>query len=143
MENECDKGVIVSRISNTKSIVAAITTLIICCALFFYLPQFISDNQYIRQVKGGHPSEYPNITYESAFEKFYGSPTWGYMIGNDGSNIVTFTGECQYNGKPATIQLRFKLNSDNTFYLVGGKINGTEQNLFALSTLNSTPFEKY
>lgn len=143
MSNEYDKVVITSRLSNTKSIIAAIATLVICCVLFFYLPQFISDNQYVRQVKGGHPNTYPSITYEDAFGKFYGSPNWKYVKGNNGSNIVSFTGECQYDGKPANVELRFQLNSDNTFNLIGGSINGVEQNLLVLSVLNSTPFEEY
>lgn len=143
MSNEYDKVIITSRMSNTKSLISAITTLVICCALFFVLPLFISDNQYVRQVKGGHPNAYPNISYEEAFGLFYGSPSWSYMKGSNGSNIVTFAGQCQYEGKPANIILRFQLNSDNTFNLVSGSINGIEQNLLVLSTLNSMPFIEY
>lgn len=143
MGNDYNKVIITSRLSNTKSVIAAITTLVICCALFFFLPQFIGDNQYVRQVKGGCPSTYPSITYEDAFGQFYGSPRWGYVKGNNGSDIVTFTGNCQYDGKPASVELRFQLNSDNTFNLIGGSINGVEQNILVLAMLNSTPFEEY
>ncbi len=143
MSRNGEKIEITTRMTATKSVVSALTTLVICVILFFMLQNTFAGNRYIAQVKGGHPYAYPNISYEDAFGKFYASPGWSYLKGNDGSNIVVFSGRCQYDGKPADVKLRFQLNPDNTFSLVGGSVNGVEYNLFLLSELNTKPFEEY
>ena len=142
-ERNYNRVEITSRLSPSNSFLSTATVLIICVLLYFFLPQFIDDNQYVRSVKGGHPQMYPNITLEEAFNDFFGSPHWKSQKGTDGSNIVIFTGKCSYDGKQANVELRYKLNSDGTFDIAGGSINGQEQNLLVIAALHATPFEEY
>ena len=138
-----DDKIIISRLSPSKSIAGALTTLLICICLFFYLPQIMGGSKYIESVKKGHPNLYPSISFEDAFNKFYSNPKWGYYKSTTGNNIVTFSGKCNYDNKPVTIEMRYVLNSDNTFQLAGGTLNGEEQNLLFLTQFMSNPFISY
>lgn len=129
-----------SRLSTTKSVTSAVTALVICVGLFLWLGSL--GLNIVRQVKTGHPYDYPNTTYEEAFSAFFSNPKWENASSGD-LKIVRFSGECTYNGKPAKVVLDFQLNNDNTFRLYGGTINGATANIFQLAQLNDTPFQEY
>lgn len=130
-----------SRWSAKKSLLTALVTLAVCCALYMVLPQVIGGDRYVRQVKGGHPNDYPKISYSDAFESFYSFPEWRYAK-TDGMDIVIFTGQCTLNGNPVNVELRYQLK-DNYFRLVGGKIDGQEQSLARMLQFDQTPFTDY
>ena len=130
-----------SRWSAKKSLISALVTLAVCCLLFLLLPQFIGGDRYVRQVKGGHPYNYPRVSYAEAFESFYTVPEWRYSK-TDGKDIITFTGQCNYFGSLAAIELRYQIK-DNSFFLVGGKIDNQEQPLYLMQQLDLTPFIEY
>ena len=116
-------------------------TLAVCCVLFLALPQIIGGDRYVRQVKGGHPNNYPNISYAEAFESFYAIPEWRYSK-MDGKDIIIFTGQCTLNGSPVTVELRYQIK-DNSFWLIGGKIDNQEQSLARLQQFDQKPFTDY
>lgn len=133
--------VITSRLSTTKSITSAVTVLIVCVGLFFWLNSL--GLRMIRSVKGGHPMEYPNITYEEAFSHFYSGSVWENASSGN-TKIVRFTGNCSYDGKPAKIVLNYWVDeSGSSFRLHDGTINGTTANFLELNALDQTPFREY
>lgn len=71
------------------------------------------DEEMIAWVKKGSPYLIPDITYEEAYENFFGNPTWRYFDADDGSEVVEFAGECTYNDEPAEIYIQFVLDPDD------------------------------
>ena len=84
---------------------------------------------------------YPQISYEEAFNSYYTSPQWTYQ---DSTDSVVFTGVCQKEGKPVTVELIYKMDKDeDSFSLVGGTVNGTQFSFLTLAEYNNKPFEEY
>lgn len=135
---------ITSRLSTAKSVISAISTFAVCVVLFFVLQNQLGGYKYISQVKKGHPFDYPQISYEEAFGAFYTSPQWTYQELPDKGKIVKFTGVCQQNGKPASVELIYKLDeAENSFSLIDGKVNGTQFSILTIAEFNNRPFEEY
>lgn len=135
--------IITTRLSNTRSIAGAITTLVICICLIPLFSQFLGGSKYIDSLKGAHSPAYPDVTFEDAFAKFYSDPQWKYYKSTTGDDIVSFTGKCMYDGKLAKVELRYLLNRDNTFQLSGGSLDGVEQNLLFMAQFAGQPFMEY
>lgn len=64
-----------------------------------------AEDEHVLAVKNGTNPNYPDITYNEAFEKYFGSPTWKYFKGapnqeeasdNEEIDVVEFTGCCMY-----------------------------------------------
>lgn len=132
-----------SRLSMSKSITAAILALIICAALFFYIPRYVGNNINVYKVINGHPSAYPSITYGQAFDKFFANPSWHYEQGSDGTQYVTFTGRCTYNGIPSTASITYYPVDEQTIRVMSASINGAKLDAAGIKVLNNTPFENY
>lgn len=134
---------ITSRLTPVKSITAVILALAVCAAVYFALPQSVKGNQYILQVKSGHPFDYPSITYDAAYNRFFSDPSWQYESRSD-RNLVIFTGGCQYNGKPATVSITFLLMNNDTFMPISATIDGAALNNSAdIASIANKPFENY
>ena len=131
--------VIASRLSTTKSITSAVTALVVCIGLFIWLNSL--GLRLIRGVKTGHPHDYPGITYEDAFSKFYDNPKWENASSGD-RKVVRFSGECQFNGERAKVVLNYKIQGDE-FRLDSGTVNGEEAVPLVLYWLDRQPFEIY
>lgn len=140
LSNKPNDRIIKTRLTKAQSITGAVTALIVCTALFFWL--YGQGLNLVNQVKGGHPVDYPDITFEQAFSQFYSNPKWE-NASTDGAKIVRFSGECTYDGRPAQVVLNFQMNNDNTFRLYDGTINGTPASLIVLAQFQSVPFEQY
>ena len=138
-----EEKIITTRLSNTKSIAGAITTLVICIFLIPVFSQFLGGSKYIDSLKRSHSSAYPNVTIEDAFNKFYSDPHWKYYKSTTGDSIVSFTGKCMYDGKLSKVELRYLVNPDNTFQLTGGSLDGVEQNLLFIAMFAGQPFTDY
>lgn len=138
-----DDKIITTRLSHTRSLAGAFTTIVICLVLLPFISQMFGGSRYIESVKQGHSSAFPNITYEDAYNKFYSNPKWRYYKSTTGADVISFTGQCTYDGRPTTVELQYILNKDNTFQLAGGSINGIEQNVFVLAQLSVQPFIDY
>ncbi len=67
----------------------------------------------VASVKGGHPYDYPTITYEDAFEDYFSDPAWK-NVGDDedGNDVVKFTGKCYYHDEIANVEVKFTLHKD-------------------------------
>lgn len=143
MNNNDSDIIIISRLSKSKSIVSAIVSIIICSVLFFALQRLIGGYRYVDMVRYGHPYNCPNITYQDAFNEFFDSPRWTFESSND-NKVVIFTGKTNVDGQYSTFEYRYKLDlSNNSFELIGLRIDGKEQsNLIAL-LWNNTPFSDY
>lgn len=42
-----------------------------------------AKNEYVQMVKGGYREDNPDLTYETAFSAFFGTPRWKYFTGDD------------------------------------------------------------
>ena len=68
------------------------------------------DDDRIDMVKGGTPVMIPDITYEEAYQHFFGNPNWRYFDAEDGSEVVEFSGDCTYYEEAAKAN---EANSNN------------------------------
>lgn len=134
---------ITSRLSMAKSITAIVLALVICAALYIYIPRYVGNNINVLKVINGHPSAYPSITYGQAFDKFFASPSWHYEQSTDGTPYVTFTGKCTYNGIPSTAAIIYYPANENDIRIMSASINGVKLDAAGMKVLNNTPFENY
>ena len=119
-----------------------------------------SVDENVLSVKGGHPTDYPNITYGDAFENYFGDPTWkSYKGTQDGPDengdgkpdytindvdVVEFTGYCMYQDVKVKALIQFALDKENgTFTTEYLSFNDVPQNLFMLAGVLSDAFETY
>lgn len=103
-----------------------------------------NDKKYIEFVKQGSPNYYPNITYEKAFNNYFGNCEWSYFVSEDDEDIVEFNGNCTYRNKDAKIKIQFIVDYKNkTFWPNAIAINGTEQGPEDIFTIIEMVFEAY
>ena len=101
----------------------------------------LGGNSYINMVKGGHPTSYPNTTYEKAYRNFFANPKWQYFKSEAGQNIVQFDGDCTWNGDPAHAVIQFDVDAkNNTFSVSATEIDGVPQNIFSIMSMQDTIF---
>lgn len=115
-------------------------------------------NIYVYLVKKGSPEAYPDITYEQAFENYFGNPTWRYFNGTqdgpdedgDGEpdyirediDIVEFTGTCSYLDETVEARIQFEVDLESeTFEAVYLSFNNVPQANIFLLALISNAFE--
>lgn len=96
-----------------------------------------ADNQYVKMVKGGHPNNNPNVTYDQAFTKFFGTPRWKYFKSDENQDVVEFTGDCTYQDVEVKARIQFVVDKENeTFeatYLAFNEV--PQSNLIMLAML--------
>ena len=63
-------------------------------------------------VKESSPADYPDRTYEEAFENFFDDPVWQYWE-DDGEKYIWFLGQCQVNGQVSNCEVHFQLDLEN------------------------------
>ena len=119
-----------------------------------------ATDEHVLGVKNGHPYSYPDITYEQAFENFFGSPTWKYFVGTkdgpdddedgvpdyteDNVDIVEFTGYCTYSDVEVKALLQFTLNKDDdTFEATYLSFNEVPQSTLIMYALLDKAFTEY
>ena len=101
-----------------------------------------ADNRYVQMVKGGHRSVDPDLTYEAAFSAFFGTPRWKYFQGEDGQDVVEFTGDCVYQDVPVKARIQFIVDEENgTFEAAYLALNEVPQNALTLIALLAKAFE--
>lgn len=61
-------------------------------------------------VKTGHPLDYPDKTFEEAYEGFFGNPKWTSFVTSSGETVVEFKGEGTYYGEPGTFTVQFTID---------------------------------
>ncbi len=118
-----------------------------------------ATDEHVLMVKKGHPNSYPDITFEQAFESFFGNPTWKYFVGTkegsdddddgepdyevDNVDVVEFTGYCTYSGVEVKALIQFTLNDDDTFDASYLSLNEVPQNMLMLGSLIGKAFDEY
>jgi hypothetical protein len=78
-----------------------------------------SNNEYVQQVKTASPYAYPDKTYGEAFDSFFKNPKWKYFEGENGEDVVEFTGKCTYHDTEVEALIQFLLNEDDNTVEVG------------------------
>ncbi len=103
--------------------------------------QVDSDNEYVLMVKHGYRSDNPNLTYEQAFENFFGTPRWKYFKSTEGQDVVEFTGDCTYDGNAVKARIQFIVHKDEgTFEIYTLAFNEIPQNTLILAALMEKVF---
>ena len=114
-----------------------IIALIICFSIS-------NDVGAVLSVKEGSPNQYPNITYEQAFEDYFANPTWeAYGQDEDGNEVVKFTGTCTYLGSDAVAEVKFKIYEEQGRFVISSvKLNGEDMDLSG-NVMIMDVFEEY
>lgn len=100
--------------------------------------------RYINAVKNGTRSDYPNVTYGEAFERYFANTNWRYFKSDTKKNVVEFTGRCKYYDTEVTAKIQFILDLDNgSFDAEYLAFNDVPQNELTMWALISDVFEDY
>ena len=103
-----------------------------------------NDVGAVVSVKEGCPAQYPNITYEQAFENYFANTTWD-ACGQDeyGNEVVKFTGVCTYLGSDAVAEVTFTIYEEQSSFVVSSvKLNGEDMDYWG-TVLIMDVFEEY
>lgn len=93
-------------------------------------------------VRNAYLTQYSDkVTVEKAFDHFFSNGKWDTYKA-DGYSYVTFTGTCEYLGKPADARITFQITGEN-FRVDRLDINGVEQSDFILAVLLEKVYEDY
>ena len=102
-----------------------------------------SNNKYVKMVKGGYREDNPDLTYDQAFSSFFGTPRWNYFEGEDGQDVVEFTGDCTYQDVAVKARIQFVVDEENgTFEATYLAFNEVPQNMLVLAALMEKVFEE-
>lgn len=102
-----------------------------------------ADNKYVQMVKGGYRVDDPSLTYEDAFSAFFGTPRWKYFKGEDGQDVVEFTGDCTYQNVPVKARIQFVVDEENgTFEAAYLAFNEVPQDALTLAALIDKAFSE-
>ena len=105
-----------------------------------YIPM---ESPYVSLVKTTVNSNY-GISYGSAFNAFFSSPSWEYFKASSGEDVVEFEGIFSYDGNPAVATIQFVLDLDEGMLEVYHlSINDVAQSKLMLSALLEVVFESY
>lgn len=100
-----------------------------------------SNNKYVQMVKNGYRENNPALTYDKAFSAFFGTPRWKYFKGNDGKNVVEFTGDCTYQDAAVKARIQFVVDEkQGTFEVTYLAFNEVPQNKIILASLIEKAF---
>lgn len=102
-----------------------------------------SDNKYVQMVKGGYKVDNPELTYEDAFSAFFGTPRWKYFEGEDGQDVVEFTGDCTYRDVVVKARIQFVVDEENgTFEATYLAFNEVPQDDLTLNAVITKAFDE-
>ena len=113
---------------------------VILLALTLLIPK---SETYIEMVKTATPENYPDVTYEEAFESFFVEPEWRHFSSDQGE-VVQFTGEFSYLGKEAEACFQYVIDLENaSFTLQYFGIDDVSQDLLTTGIALETIFSSY
>lgn len=98
--------------------------LVMILSLMSVLVAGCGDDKYVQSVKNGTMYMAPNAPVGKAFDQFFKNGKWKSFVSDKNDRIVEFTGECNWNNRPAKLTAQFKLYKDNSFELAYLNING-------------------
>lgn len=116
---------------------------VVSVVLLFVILFIPKSDTYIAMVKTATPENYPNATYEEAFESFFAEPEWSHFSSEKGE-VVQFTGDFYYlDGKAeACFQYVIDLES-SSFSLEYFGIDDVSQNMLTAGIVLETVFSSY
>lgn len=103
----------------------------------------------IDKVRELSPEGAGGITYNQAYDEFFGSADWKHFVSDDNVDVVEFSGECSYNDKPGMIYIQFQLDKNDKIdkYYVQFNENGKEEKedlkTTEIAAVLFKPFEEY
>lgn len=113
---------------------------VILLALTLLIPK---SETYIEMVKMATPENYPDVTYEEAFESFFVEPEWSHFSSDQGE-VVQFTGEFSYLGEEAEACFQYVIDLENSsFTLQYFGIDDVSQDLLTTGIALETIFSSY
>lgn len=96
------------------------------------LADSFSDDSYspeVIELKQKSLVEYPDVSIQKLITSLIANPKWEAVS----TNTINVSGKIEYWGKPATLKIGFKTNSDNMPYVYAMEINKTPQNDFFIN----------
>ena len=94
-------------------------------------------------IRDGHFHDYPNIKIGDAYDAFFSNPQWKYFKSDDGTEVVEFSGGCQFRNADVNVREQFILHTDDTFEAGALSFNDVPQIELINSALISTVFAAY
>jgi len=120
-------------------LMAAILTL--CTACSGGAPS-VTEDKYVRLVKGGTLNEYPQASVGEAFGGFLSNAKWKSLVADDGNRYVNVTGGATYLEKDVEIVVQFLVDYDEEmFEIYAFEINGVPQSNYILWGLLEATYE--
>lgn len=102
------------------------------------------SSPYVSMVKYGSPEVYPDITYEDAFNAFFGNPKWKYFKSDENQDVVEFHGKCIYQDAEVDATIQFVVDEESeTFTMEYLGLNKISQNKLVMSSLIEKVFTEY
>ncbi|HRM59326.1 MAG TPA: hypothetical protein PK232_04865, partial [Megamonas funiformis] len=83
--------------------------LVMILSLMSALVAGCGDDKYVQSVKNGTMYMAPNAPVGKAFDQFFKNGKWKSFVSDKNDRIVEFTGECNWNNRPAKLTAQFKL----------------------------------
>ena len=107
-----------------------------------------AGNKRVEGVKNGYYEGLEEITYGDAFKEFFSHRTWKSIDGDDGEEMVEFTGHCLYQDQDVNVRLQFILSDDGERFVPGDlyideKLQNGSQTDALLYKVFTTYAEKY
>lgn len=98
---------------------------------------------YIELVKTATPENYPNTTYEEAFENFFAEPEWSHFSSERGE-VVQFNGDFYYLDGRAEACFQYVIDLESSsFSLEYFGIDDVSQNMLTAGIVLETVFSSY
>ncbi|MGP1411224.1 MAG: zinc-ribbon domain-containing protein [Peptoanaerobacter stomatis] len=133
------------KIEARKAIVQIVMFFIIIGAIAYvliYKEEFIGNIIYPGyNIRNSYLTQYSDtVTVEEAFENYFRNTKWEAYKSNEYS-YVSFTGSCEYLGKPADVKIIFKILGEQ-YSVERLDLNGVEQSDLMLYAILSSIYNK-
>lgn len=132
------KGVSISRVKMIFSVVG------IAFIAFIFLSIFgFTDNEYVRMVKNGSLSGYPNVKVGQAFEEYFANTTWEYFESTEGEDVVEFNGKCLFLDEKVEVTMQFIVDLEDEMFHIDYFALDDVSSFLMLSGLLDAVMESY
>jgi hypothetical protein len=85
------------------------------------------DDHAVQAVRGGALEAYPDMTLGKALESFMSGAKWESLVADDGKTYVNVKGRVEFQGKPVSASIQYRLDEDDSFEIQAFEMNGVPQ----------------
>jgi hypothetical protein len=85
------------------------------------------DDHAVQSVRGGTLESYPGMTLGKALESFMPGAKWESLVADDGKTYVNVKGRVEFQGKPVTARIQYRLDENGGFEFQAFEVNGVPQ----------------